>query len=255
MKARALLAVELAADGRTVVRELRSQPPVTLMPQRRTAPGAPAVVHLVGSASSPLGGDRVELRIRVGARARLRLRGTAATVALPGQHPGHSQHAVHVEVADGGSVEYLPEATVVTERAHHRTELRVDLGESTRMRCQETLVLGRYGERPGALHTAMHVVRAGMPLLRQSLDTGPDVGGPRVLASAGYLSGARVLATEVLVWDHDPAEACGGQWWSLVPLAAGGALATALADDAVTARQRLATAVARHPDAASLDIG
>jgi urease accessory protein len=246
VRALASLSVELSR-GRSVVRELRSQAPLTLLPRRAsTASDGTAVVHLVGSAANPLGGDEVELDVRVGAGARLRLAGTAATVALPGL--GSSRSVVRIEVAEGGTVEYLPEAAVISERADHRAELSVRLDAGARARCRETLVLGRSGEPAGRLVTGTQLLRGGAPLLRQRL----DLGDPRLIASSGYLGGARVLATEVLAWDDDPPAPCSGQWWSLSPLAAGGCLATAVAADAVAAAHRLAEAVGHHPDAKEL---
>ncbi|MER7080258.1 urease accessory protein [Saccharopolyspora kobensis] len=252
MRASALLSVELGRGGRSVVRELRSQAPMTMVPRRAaaTSTDGTAVVHLVGSAATPVGGDLVDLRVHVGPGARLLLRGTAATVALPGQHAGRSRSTVHIEVAEGGTVEYLPEATVITARAVHEAEMTISLGEGARARCRETLVLGRYGERSGLLTTTTHVVRGGTPLLRQRL----DIGDERLTASAGYLAGARVLATETVVWNSDPVTPSSGQWWSLAPLAAGGALATAVGDDAVVAERRLAEAVSHHPDAKELEV-
>ncbi|WP_406692910.1 urease accessory protein UreD [Saccharopolyspora sp. ID03-671] len=246
MKATALLSVELSGD-RAVVRELRSQAPITLVPRRTaTAGGRTAVVHLVNSAATPLGGDHVDLRVRVGAGARLRLAGTAATVALPGR--GSSRSTVRIEVDEGGAVEYLPEASVISSRADHESELIVELAAGARARCRETLVLGRYGEPSGHLVASTHLTRSGVPLLRQRL----DLGDARMAASTGYLAGARVLATETVAWDRDPLAPASGQWWSLAPLAAGGALATAVADDAVTADRRLAEALSHHPDAKDL---
>ncbi|GAA4885394.1 urease accessory protein UreD [Saccharopolyspora cebuensis] len=246
MRAEAVLGVELGARGRSVVRELASQAPLTLVPRRAatTAADGTAVVHLVGSATSPVGGDVVDLRVRVGPGARLLLRGTAATVALPGHDGAVSSAAVHLDVAAGASVDYLPEPTVVSSRADHRAAMSVRLAPDARLRCREVLVLGRSGERPGRLVTATDVVRDGVPLLRQRL----DIGDPLLDASAGYLAGARVLATEVLVGADDPAAPASGDWWSLAPLAAGGALATAVGPDAVIAGRRLAEAVAHHPD-------
>ncbi|RRO15375.1 urease accessory protein UreD [Saccharopolyspora rhizosphaerae] len=246
MKATALLAVEVSG-GRSVVRDLRSQAPLTLVPRRTaTASGGAAVVHLVSSAASPVGGDRVDLRVRVGPGARLRLVGTAATVALPGR--GSSRSTVHIEVDEGGTVQYLPETTVISSRADHAAELTVELAAGARARCRESLVRGRCGEPSGHLVATTQVTRSGKPLLRQRI----DLGDARTAASPGYLAGARVLASEVVAWDRDPPGPLSGQWWSLAPLAAGGALATALADDAVTAGHRLAEALSHHPDVEDL---
>lgn len=247
MRASARLVVE-RGRGRSVVRDVRSQAPLTLVPRRtrtRTA-DEPVVVHLVSSATTPLGGDEVELAVQVGPGARLLLRGTAATVALPGQREGSSRARVHVDVAEGGSVEYLPEPTVVTAGADHRAELSVALAADARARCREVLVLGRWGERAGRLVTSTSAVRCETPLLRQEI----DLADPVLRHGSAGLAGARVLATEFVAAEHDPPRAVSGPGWSLSPLAAGGALASALAPDAVTAQHRLAAALARHPSGA-----
>ena len=248
MRASARLVVE-RGRGRTVARDVRSQSPLTLVPRRARSPSDdPLVVHLVSSATTPLGGDEVDLLVQVGPGARVRLRGTAATVALPGQRAGSSRARVRVEVAEGGAVEYLPEPTVVTAGADHRAELSVALDARARARCREVLVLGRWGEDAGRLVTRTEAVRSGIALLRQEIDL-----GDRALRDSGAgLAGARVLATEFLAAEHDPPRAASGPGWSLSPLAAGGAVTSVLAPDAITARHRLAEALAHHPDVGSL---
>lgn len=221
MKAQALLEVERDAAGRSVVRTLRCAAPLTLVPAR----GRP-LAHLVNSAAAPLGGDELLLTVRVGPGASFTLTGIAATVALPGPHGGPSRSTVHLELADGATVEYLPEPTVVTRRADHTSVLRVTLGDGAHLRMRETLVLGRHNERPGHLTTAWHVTRAGRPVLRQELAVTPET-----------LLGKRVLATELST--SDTREVASGDWWSRTRLAAGGTLTTALADDAVTAARLL----------------
>ena len=100
------------------MRTLRSAAPLTLIPVR----GQP-VVHLVNSAASPLGGDDLTLTVRVGPCACLTLTGIAATVALPGPHGESSRTTVHLELAEGATVDYLPEPTVITRRARHESVL------------------------------------------------------------------------------------------------------------------------------------
>lgn len=242
MRARARLVIE-RGEGGSVVRELRSQAPVKLVPRRSHRTSGPVVVHLVNSATTPLGGDDVDLLVQVGPGARLSLRGTAATLALPGQ-PGQTSRArVRLEVAEGGSIDYLPQATVVTAGANHRAELSVDLATHSRARCRELLVLGRCEEAAGRLIASTHAVRDGNPLLRQDI----DLADPLLHSSSSGLAGARVLATELLATDQNPQSATSGPWWSLTPLAAGGALASALAPDTVTAEHRLSEALSHHP--------
>lgn len=251
MKATASLSIELDSYGRSVVRELRAKSPLRMIPRRTKVadPDGVAVVRLVESAATPLAGDQLDLRVRVGAGARLRLIGTGATLALPGPTRDHSQATVHIEVERDGTIDYLPDETIISAHADHRAEMRIDLAEGARARCREVLVLGRFGERPGRLTTTTHVCRDGTPLLRQRL----TIGERRLLTSPSYLAGAQILATETIVWDADPAEPVSGPWWSLTPLAHGGALATAVAKDTVTARQRLSEAIGHHPNASRFE--
>lgn len=244
MRSSARLVVERGAHG-SVVRDLRSQAPMKLVPRRSRAASDPVVVHLVSSAATPLGGDETDLSVQVGPGARLCLRGTAATLALPGQRRGPSRVRVRVQVAEGGSVDYLPQATVVTAGADHRAQLSVDLAADSRARCREVLVLGRWQEKAGRLIASTHAIRDGTPLLRQEIDLGEAL----LRSSSSALAGARVLATEFVATEQNPPRAASGPWWSLSPLAAGGALASTLAPDAATAEHRLSEALSHHPDA------
>ncbi|WP_086844434.1 urease accessory protein UreD [Amycolatopsis kentuckyensis] len=234
MKAHARLTA--CFDGsRTVLRELRSMAPLTLFPRRRS--GSTAVVHLVNSATSPLGGDDLLLTVRVGPGASVRLSGVAATLALPGLHGEESLSTVDVVVEPGGSLEYLPEPTVVTARARHRAVFRAALASDAYLHTREVLVLGRAGESPGSLTTSLSVTRGSVPVLRQTLSVG-DAG---LDGSLAVLAGRRVLATDLVVGGPEEA-AASGAWWSRSPLAAGGTLVTSLAPDAVTAMKGLAEA-------------
>lgn len=227
MKAHARLTA--CFDGtRTVLRELRSMAPLTLFPRRGRGPAA--VVHLVNSATTPLGGDDLLLSVHVGPGASLRLSGVAATLALPGLHGEGSLSTVSVVVEAGGSLEYLPEPTVITARARHTAAFRASLASDAYLHTREVLVLGRAGERPGSLTTSSHVTRGSTPVLRQTL----AIGDSTLDSSLAVLAGRRVLATDLVVGGPDlPAES--GEWWSRTPLAAGGTLTTSLAPDAVTA--------------------
>ncbi|WP_370968918.1 urease accessory protein UreD [Amycolatopsis sp. cg9] len=231
MKAHARLTA--CFDGsRTVLRELRSMAPLTLFPRRGR--GSTAVVHLVNSATSPLGGDDLLLTVHVGPGASLRLSGVAATLALPGLHGEASLSTVDVVVEPGGSLEYLPEPTVITARARHTAVFRGELASDAYLRTREVLVLGRAGEAPGSLTTTQSVTRGGVPVLRQTLSVG-DAG---LDASLAVLAGRRVLATDLVVGGPDH-PAASGEWWSRTPLAGGGTLTTSLAPDAVTALKAL----------------
>ncbi len=248
--------VVVARDGRSVVTTLRAQSPLALVPRRGVtgASRSDAVVHLVGSASTPLAGDDVTLTVTVGAGAHLTLTGVAAAVALPGGRSADraarpSRTVLRCSVGDGGSLTYLPEPTVVTGRAHHETVLDVVLAPTAALRARDLLVAGRTGERPGRCRGTVRVTECsaggngaapGRPLLVQT----QEIGDPLLDASPAHLAGHRVLGTEVLVGPaREQVPATCGDGWSLSPLPGRGALATAVAHDAVTAARRLAEAV------------
>ncbi|MFS8104336.1 urease accessory protein UreD [Lentzea alba] len=225
MKAAARLVVSLDSHGNSVVRVLRSQSPLVLVPARRVGPVA--LVHLVSSVTSPLGGDSLELTVEVGPGASLDLRGVAATLMLPGPTGLPSSSVVRFLVE--GTVRYLPEPTVVTSRAHHTAVVEVELDGHAELSLREVLVLGRAGESAGALSTSVRATRCGRPLLHQQL----VVGSAAVDSSPAGLAGKRVVGTSLML-DAVPRPSDGGEWWNVVPLAAGGTLATALGDDVVT---------------------
>lgn len=225
MKASARLVVALDSHGNSVVRVLRSMTPLTLVPHRRVGPVA--LVHLVSSVTAPLGGDSLSLTVEVGPGASLELRGVAATLVLPGSSGEASSSLVRFSLE--GSVSYLPEPTVVTRRANHTAVVEAELDGHAVLRSREVLVLGRAGEPAGTLSSSVRATRCGTPLLHQQL----VVGDPLADLSPAGLAGKRVIGTE-LVFDSVERAADGGEWWSVVPLAAGGTLATALGDDVVT---------------------
>jgi urease accessory protein len=208
--------------------------PLSLFPRRGA--GGEAVVHLVNSATAPLGGDDLRLTIHVGPGAVLRVVAVAATLVLPGSRGAPSASLVDMDVAAGGSLEYLPGPVIVTAGANHTAELRGDI--AGHLHTRETLVLGRDGERPGRLTTTQHLTRGAVPLLRQTL----TVGDPELDASIAHLAGHRVLATALTIGGPSRGPAS-GPWWSRTTLPAGATLATSLAPDAVTAEARLAAAV------------
>jgi urease accessory protein len=237
--ARTVLTVE-RAGGRSVVRELRSQSPLSLVPRRGTAAAAEraVTVHMVGSAGSPLSDDDVELAVHVGPGAEVVLTGVAAAVALAGP----SALTLRFDLAEDATLQYLPEPTVITSRADHRTLLHATLHGTARLRAREVLVAGRANEPAGRYRGTVRVEQETVPLLHQT----QDLGDPALQASPAHLAGNRVLGTEVLLWGADGEPATGDRW-SLTPLARRGSLATAVGPDAVTTQRALARAVAHHP--------
>lgn len=180
MRAHAELHVE-RSGGRDRLTRLRSQAPLVLRMHGRT-------LHLVGGAAGPLAGDETCLRVRVGAEARLRVRGVAATVALPGSGTAPSTSQIQVQVGAGAVLDWAPEPMILAAGSHHRAAVEVDLEPSAVLRWREIVVLGRHQETPGLLETTTRITRGGRAVLDQehAWGTGAPMGwnGPAGIGAA-----------------------------------------------------------------------
>jgi urease accessory protein len=224
LSARAVIVAE-PGDRLPVV---RSQVPLVL---RRTA----EAVYLVGAAGGPVGGDRLELRIEVRAGAALRLRTVAASVALPGLDGAESAFRVTASVGAGGTLEYLPEPTVVADGARHLTDFTVRLADGASLVLRDELVLGRHNERGGVGRTRLRVDYGCRPLLRHEIAVD---GTDEISLGPAILAGCRAHGTVVLAGSRLPAghQAPGV---AVMPLAGPGVLVSAVAADSLALRRLL----------------
>ncbi|MGP3957332.1 urease accessory protein UreD [Nonomuraea sp. 3N208] len=225
MRASAAVATVPAADGRTMISRMASDPPLTL---RQTGP---CTVHLVSTAAGPLGGDRLALDVDVAPRTTLELGSVASTLVLPGE--GESEMLITARVGAGATLRFTPEPTVLAAGCEHRLIVRLALEPDASVLWREEIVFGRYGEEPGRCHARFDATCAGRPLLRQEF----TVGDPALDTSPAVFGGARCVGTTFLTTTaKEPLVADG---IVVLPLAASGTLVSALAGDAVELRSRL----------------
>lgn len=211
IRSRVEIVARAAPDGSTVLSRLHADGQLAV---RRTAA---QVVHLVGVAAGPMGGDTVELIITVEPGARLEVRSAAAALVLPGRHDPFSRTRIEAEVGPGGSLVLGLEPTVVAHRARHAATTRIRLADGARLRLTERVVLGRHGEPPGEWSGRTVIDRDGRPLLRHT-----------VRSATLLADGARGYFSEV---STDAAEAATGGTAVTMPLAGGGTLRAAWAPD------------------------
>ncbi len=164
-----------------------AEPPVVL---RRTGGSR---IHLVQAAGGPLGGDRLELRIRLAENAELTVGSAGATVAQPGRPgSGPAFWTVTAELAPGARLTWTPEPTVVCDGAELHARLRLELAESAGALVRERVLLGRHGQRGGRYRGELSVDVDGRALARHTtvLD-----GADPVLTGPGGTGGARAVST------------------------------------------------------------
>jgi urease accessory protein len=178
---------------RTRCTTLRSAPPLTL---RATDAG---VVHVVGSAAGPVGGDDLHLAVTVGGGAALTIRSVAASIVLPGPADAPSSLAVEADLGSGASLRWLPQPTVAVVGCDHRAASTIRLAVDARLVWREVVVLGRHGEAPGSVVQRLRVDVAGRPLVRNDLAVGPRWPGS---LGPGGVGGARAVGTALVV-GHD----------------------------------------------------
>lgn len=199
--------------ARTVLRLVRADGAALAVRRTGTQGDDRAQVHLVGTAAGPMGGDVVEVRVRVGPGAHLDVQGIAASVVLPGRDQALSHLLLDVEVAAGGRLTCTLPPVVVTGAAEHDATTMVRLLGDGQLRLSEHVRLGRHGEDGGRWCGHVDVTRDGSPVLRQTTTLGED-------------PGMRDLRTVLDTAGVDPASAT--QDTVVMPLAAGGTLTVTL---------------------------
>ncbi|AQA25600.1 ureD urease accessory family protein [Rhodococcus sp. MTM3W5.2] len=182
-------------------------------------------VHLISAAATPLGGDHLEIVLRVGPGASLTVRTVAAALALPGAEELVSTARWDIRVDRDAELLLDPEPMVVAADADHRTHTRLELTSSSRVTVRERAQIGRTGEHGGRWSGALHADLDGMPLLRHRLELGAGTVGHDLLDSPMAVQSELVFPDErAAVVERYPA---GGSWVRM-PLAAGGSLGTRL---------------------------
>jgi urease accessory protein len=231
LNARASVVAEAGPGGNTRLSSLRSEAPLALRP---TSAG----LYLVGTAAGPVGGDRLELDIDVGACARLTIRSAAASLVFPGRGP--SLVDVRVRIGAGASLEWLVEPLVAIRDCRHVMQTRVIVETGGRLLWREELVVGRHGEKGGSVTSRMAVDVGGKPVLRQELALdGEPKGWESCAVGAGARSAGSVVIVEPTWAAAPPPPAVIGRSCVVMPLVGPAAQITALARDAPALRHLL----------------
>lgn len=211
--------------------------------QRRDVCDSSVTVWLAAGAAGPIGGDNLQLHVDVGPGASLCMRHVAASLALPGPRGEPSQMKVVINVAADGTLAWLPEPLIAAHGCDHRTSTQVTLERGARLFLREELLLGRHAEQSGSVRQRLRVTIEGHPLHDQDLRI-----DPREAACCLPVTGGRRAIGSLLVVDP----AMEAQWnpasaavvdtdTAVMPLGGPAVLISAVADDALDLRRRLAT--------------
>jgi urease accessory protein len=163
--------------------------------------GAPEVVFL-NTAGGLTGGDRLRYCLSAGAGAQVSATTQTAErayAAVPGAAP--AELVVEARVGTGAALDWLPQETILFDRAQLRRTTRVALEGEARLLMCEALVLGRaaMGEEVSdlGLFDRREVTRDGRPVLVDAVAL--DAEALRSAEARAGLAGARAVATLALV--------------------------------------------------------
>lgn len=184
-----VVAVERGGDG---TRPVALETGTFLAPCMMSRSGSALRVALTGVRAALCAGDDLELRVEVGPGAELDLLDPNGTLAYNARG-GAAAWRARVTLAEGARMTWYEPSFVVADGADVTRDVAVDLAPGAELLWRETLVLGRTGERGGALRATTRVEHAGREMLVEDLDArDPDerelpglVGSARVLGQVG----------------------------------------------------------------------
>ncbi|QEO08912.1 urease accessory protein UreD [Protaetiibacter larvae] len=141
-----------------------------------------------------LDGDELVVEVEVGAGCTLEIEDVGGTVA----YPGVSSWRVDAQVGAGGALVWRGLPFVAAAGARTRRTTRIELAAGAAALLRETLVLGRHGERGGAIVADTEIELDGRPALIERLEV--DAATPE----PGVLGAHRVLDTLVAIGYRPP---------------------------------------------------
>lgn len=181
-------------DGATALADLHQKPPLRMLFPYVDDPLPLAIC--ANTAGGLVGGDRARTEIEAGSD-------TAVTVTAQAAEKVYRSLGAdtvienRLVVRQGAWLEWLPQETIIFDRARLRRAMRIDLEENARVLAGEILVFGRIarGETvtSGLVRDAWEIRRGGKLLWADALHLDGDIGG--VLADASCFGGARAYAT------------------------------------------------------------
>jgi urease accessory protein len=155
---------------------------------------------LVNTAGGIAGGDRFDIDIAVGEGARLTLTSAAAEKVYRAQS-SPAQLGISLKVASGAHLAWLPQETILFDRARIARRIDIDLDVGASLLLCESVVFGRaaMGEavREGAFVDRWRVRHGGRLVYAETVRLEGDIGGK--LAQPAVAKGGVAVATALMV--------------------------------------------------------
>ena len=175
------LALDVAYDNvrsRSLLTVREQQPPLQVV-RAFTLPDGTALAHLHNIGGGVLGGDQLELQVKVGDRARMQLTTTGATRVY--HHRLHAPTAMQINtvyVGEDGLLEYVPDALIPFAGSRYRQRTTVHLAAGAGLFWWETVAPGRSARGEifayNLLDLSLDIVAEGRPIAIERLHLEPQ---------------------------------------------------------------------------------
>lgn len=195
LRVRGGVEIELAArDGRTVLARQRERDGYKLRTPRRADALEIAIINTGGGVA---GGDRVAVDIMAGPDADAVVATPAAERIYRAATDAAARYDVSLTLADGCEIAWLPQETIVFDRARLKRSITAHLASTARLVMIETVVFGRLARSETLTNALFHddwrIRRDGRLVFADSVRLSGDV--DQQLASPFVAGGHRVLTT------------------------------------------------------------
>src|SRR5271169_3974970 len=132
-----------SSTGDTFLAESHQEPPLRVVRAFTLADGA-ALAHLHNVSGGLLGGDRLALRVRLAAEARVQLTTTGATrIYHPRREALATAQATEISVGENALLEYVPDPIIPFAGARFRQQTTIQLASGAGLFWWEILAPGR----------------------------------------------------------------------------------------------------------------
>jgi urease accessory protein len=210
--------------------------------------GDPLEAVLINTAGGLTGGDQLHWRIDIGKQASVTVT-TQACEKVYRARDGRAETSCAFSVGDGGRIAWLPQETIVFDRAAFSRRLEADLGVAAEALIVEATVFGRQamGERVGQamFRDRWRIRRNGRLVHAEDFAIGPGIAD--TLSRSAVTGGAIAVATVLLLSDSATdrlqaareiaGEESGVSAWTVA--GTGKLLARLFAEDSYSMRKRL----------------
>jgi urease accessory protein len=186
------------ADGVTRRRQLHESGSLRVRFPSPEADGLSAV--FVNTAGGVAGGDRFEIDVAAGEGARLTLT-TAAAEKIYRAESNPAQLDISLRAAAGAHLSWVPQETILFDRARVSRRIDIDLAETASLLLCEIVVFGRaaMGERmlQGEFIDRWRIRRGGRLVFAETIRLDGDIGGR--LAKSAIAKGGVAIGTALIV--------------------------------------------------------